>query len=233
FPITFEQYTGQQREDKRQKVKESPPDILLTNYMMLELILTRSREDAVRNSIYDNLRHLVFDELHTYRGRQGSDVAILIRRIKARAAHHVTCIGTSATMASEGTISDQKRKAAEAAGKIFGVSFTEDRIIFEYLKHCFDHRGESPAREELTAAMRTGIDPDAPEEALKTFPLSAWLENEIALERKEGLLIRRRPMPLSRIRRDLSQDAGLDERVCDDGLKTYLKWISNVNETRG
>ncbi|MCP4693709.1 MAG: DEAD/DEAH box helicase, partial [Desulfobacterales bacterium] len=233
FPITFQQYTGALPEEKRREVKESPPDILLTNYMMLELILTRSREDAVRNSIYENVKHLVFDELHTYRGRQGSDVAILIRRIKARAANPVTCIGTSATMASEGTISDQKRKAAEAAGKIFGVSFTEDHVINEYLKHCFDHRGEPPAKEDLAAAARAGIDPDTPGEALKTFPLSLWLESKIALDRKEGLLIRRRPMRLSRIRRALSRDAGLDESVCGERLKTFLKWIANVNETMG
>jgi ATP-dependent helicase YprA (DUF1998 family) len=44
FPITFKKYTGQESEEKRQEVEANPPDILLTNYMMLELLLTRSRE---------------------------------------------------------------------------------------------------------------------------------------------------------------------------------------------
>ena len=98
FPITFGKYTGQEDEDERKRLQETPPDILLTNYMMLELILTRIRERGLRDTIYAGLRYLVFDELHMYRGRQGADVAMLIRRIKAQCANPVTCIGTSATM---------------------------------------------------------------------------------------------------------------------------------------
>lgn len=81
FPITFGQYTGQEKEDARQGMREKPPQVLLTNYMMLELLLTRIRERSLRDAIFENLRFLVFDELHTYRGRQGADVAMLIRRI--------------------------------------------------------------------------------------------------------------------------------------------------------
>src|SRR5690606_28041870 len=83
FPISFGQYTGQEKEDSRQKMRESPPQILLTNYMMLELLLTRIRERNIRDGIYENLRYLGFDELHTYRGPQGADVALLTRRITA------------------------------------------------------------------------------------------------------------------------------------------------------
>ena len=98
FPFKFAQYTGQEGQDVRERIKKDLPDIILTNYMMLELILTRSQEHIIRNSIYDNLKYLVFDELHTYRGRQGSDVAFLIRRIKAQSQNRIICIGTSATM---------------------------------------------------------------------------------------------------------------------------------------
>ena len=104
FPITFGQYTGQERETARQKMRDAPPQILLTNYMMLELLLTRVRERAMRDAIYEHLRFLVFDELHTYRGRQGADVAMLIRRIRSRCSHDALCIGTSATMVSVGSI---------------------------------------------------------------------------------------------------------------------------------
>ena len=102
FPITFGQYTGQEKEDARQKMRDEPPQILLTNYMMLELLLTRVRERSIRDGIFQNLRFLVFDELHTYRGRQGADVALLIRRIRSCCAREVVCIGTSATMVSVG-----------------------------------------------------------------------------------------------------------------------------------
>ena len=79
FPITFGQYTGQEDENKRAQMREHPPQILLTNYMMLELLLTRA-EDRELVRAAQGLRFLVFDELHTYRGRQGADVALLIRR---------------------------------------------------------------------------------------------------------------------------------------------------------
>ena len=71
FAISFGQYTGQEEEERRQEMREKPPQILLTNYMMLELLLTRVQERPIRNAIFENLQYLVFDELHTYRGRQG------------------------------------------------------------------------------------------------------------------------------------------------------------------
>jgi len=43
-PVTFARYTGQENEQERQRIMTHPPDILLTNYVMLELIMTRPRE---------------------------------------------------------------------------------------------------------------------------------------------------------------------------------------------
>ncbi|RQS27240.1 DEAD/DEAH box helicase, partial [Burkholderia sp. Bp8990] len=91
FPITFGQYTGQEKQDTRDSMRENPPHVLLTNYMMLELLLTRTAEQTIRDSIYEHLQYLVFDELHTYRGRQGADVAMLIRRIQAQCKHKLVC----------------------------------------------------------------------------------------------------------------------------------------------
>jgi ATP-dependent helicase YprA (DUF1998 family) len=71
---TFARYTGQESLEDRTRVREAKPDILLTNFMMLELLLTRNGLDrAVIANAY-GLNFLVLDELHTYRGRQGADV---------------------------------------------------------------------------------------------------------------------------------------------------------------
>ena len=43
-PVTFERYTGQEDEEERARIIANPPDILLTNFVMLELILTRPYE---------------------------------------------------------------------------------------------------------------------------------------------------------------------------------------------
>ena len=82
-----------------------------------------------------NLNFLVLDELHTYRGRQGADVALLVRRLRQRLeANKLVCIGTSATMASTGTEADQKQTVAEVASKLFGTNITSDDVIGETLE---------------------------------------------------------------------------------------------------
>ncbi len=82
-PATFHSYTGQESERERTRVLARPPDILLTNYVMLDLLLTRPRErDRLVDAMRESLRFLVLDELHTYRGRQGADVALLVRRLR-------------------------------------------------------------------------------------------------------------------------------------------------------
>lgn len=70
FPITFAKYSGQVQSETRINIHANPPDILLTNYMMLELLLTRGSDSDLKKSLYENLRWLVFDELHSYRGRE-------------------------------------------------------------------------------------------------------------------------------------------------------------------
>ncbi|MEI2625264.1 MAG: DEAD/DEAH box helicase [Giesbergeria sp.] len=104
-PFSVARYTGQESATERKQIADNPPDILLTNFMMLELILTRF-EDVDRRVVEhcQGLEFLVLDELHTYRGRQGADVAMLVRRLRERLqADKLVCIGTSATMSSTGT----------------------------------------------------------------------------------------------------------------------------------
>jgi hypothetical protein len=82
---TFARYTGQESQDERERIREAKPDILLTNFMMLELLMTR--QNALDRAVIANahgLDFIVLDELHTYRGRQGADVAMLVRRVRDR-----------------------------------------------------------------------------------------------------------------------------------------------------
>ena len=120
-PVTFDRYTGQESAEDRARIIANPPDILLTNYVMLELVLTRPRDrgliDAARG-----LWFLVLDELHTYRGRQGADVAFLVRRLRDTCdAATVQCIGTSATMTTEGDAADQRQAVAEVADHLVRI----------------------------------------------------------------------------------------------------------------
>lgn len=230
FPITFEKYTGQESKEDKLEVLSDIPDIILTNYMMLELLLTRPHEVKLRDSIFESLKFIVFDELHTYTGRQGSDVAMLIRRIKTQAKNHVNCIGTSATMVSGGTISDQKEKIAEVASKIFGSKFNKKQIINESLVRCFNFEGLIPNKLDLQKILNSIIDINSSEKELKAFPLSIWLENRIALKSKEGILVRNEPLQFREIVLKLADESEVSEEICEIRLIELLKWISIVNQ---
>src|SRR6185369_4741147 len=80
FPITFAKYTGETSDTLREELRRRPTQIMLTNYVMAEYILVRPEDQRFLDRATGGLRFLVFDELHTYRGRQGADVAMLIRR---------------------------------------------------------------------------------------------------------------------------------------------------------
>lgn len=123
--------------DKREALRADPPDILLTNYKMLDFLLLR-REDrnlwATNSS--ETLRYVVLDEFHTYDGAQGTDVAMLLRRLgrtlnmvqPGRPLGPAVPIATSATLGTgPGAVAD----LCDFAGKIFGVDFGFDSIVEE------------------------------------------------------------------------------------------------------
>ena len=232
FPITFGKYTGQEDDETRKQLQDSPPDILLTNYMMLELILTRIKERGLRDTIYAGLRFLVFDELHMYRGRQGADVAMLIRRIKAQCGNPVTCIGTSATMVSGASPAKQKEAVAEVASKFFGKQFKSTQIVGETLARSFNWHGEIPAASQLKQAIQKGVDVAAELDALKEHPTAIWIENAAALEEKEGLLVRRKPLSFSEIVSQFSTVTAVDADHCRKHLRSVLEWITQTNVRR-
>lgn len=229
FPITFGQYTGQEDEAKRQRMREAPPQILLTNYMMLELLLTRLQERSIRDAIYQNLRYLVLDELHTYRGRQGADVAMLIRRIRAQCEQDVTCIGTSATMVSGGSVETQRAQVAAVASSLFGKSFSTSQVVNETLARSLANSAVGQLRSDLSRAIRDGVTPNEDRTALSAHPVAHWMEREAAIEEKDGVLVRRRPRSVGDLAKALSEVSGEPEPECREALEGVLLWISTVN----
>lgn len=228
FPITFMKYTGQEKQDLRELVKEKKPDIILTNYMMLELIMTRDSESWLRESMRQHLKFLVFDELHTYRGRQGADVSMLIRRIQNHTENDLVCIGTSATMSSDGTPSKKKRDVASVATRIFGRLYNEDQVIGEYLRTCTE--GVRPNAPELRKAVISGIDKSLNEEAFVKHSLSNWLELEVALKDNEGNLERGTPLSIREIGEKLRLATEVDDQVAYNTVVDLLKWTEQLNE---
>ena len=129
--------------------QENPPDILLTNYKMLDFLLMRPQDQNLwRFNEPGVLCYLVLDELHTYDGAQGSDVACLIRRLKERLAiprGGFCVVGTSATLDSRCSVTDTSGCAGGApdtaetgadrlavfAGKLFEENIPIEAVITE------------------------------------------------------------------------------------------------------
>ena len=234
FPVTFGRYTGQESEDEKHRMILNPPDILLTNYVMLELILTRVDEQPMISAA-QGLSFLVFDELHTYRGRQGADVALLARRARtAFGATNLQMVGTSATMASPGSFADQRSQVAQVASLLFGQTVADTDVIGETL------RRTTPAIDlsdpKIITSIRVAVDENQPPEsatALRDSPLSSWIESSFGVaEDVSGRLVRTVPRIISGDSSSSGSDisaakelAGITElsvAACESAVKSYL-----------
>ncbi len=114
----------------RETLRRNPPDILLTNYKMLDYLMIRPGDQRLwRHNEPGTLRYLVVDELHTYDGAQGTDLACLIRRLRARLqvpSDGLVCVGTSATI---GTGDDAPVR--DYTSRVFNQEFEPGSVVGE------------------------------------------------------------------------------------------------------
>jgi ATP-dependent helicase YprA (DUF1998 family) len=201
-PVRFARYTGQESEEARQAIITNPPDILLTNYVMLELILTRPRDHNIVTAAA-GLRFLVLDELHTYRGRQGADVALLTRRVReACRASELQCVGTSATLAGPGTYEEQRAEVARVASQLFGTEVTPKNVIAETVRRATESRplDDLDFQVDLRKRMNETVRPASMAyEDFVTDPLSIWVESTFGIRENQddGRLERQTPRPIT------------------------------------
>lgn len=239
--VTFKRYTGQDDEEARAGIRAAAPDILLTNFMMLELLLTRQNEhdqQVVRNC--EGLEFLVLDELHTYRGRQGADVAMLVRRVRERLQQNerpLLCVGTSATMASEGDDVSRQVKVADVASTLFAAQIAASSVVTETLRRSTDEK-LVPARISKNAlrAAIVGFDPDlATDSALRENPFMAWIEMTLglSLDDKGTRLIRAKPLDLNAAAERLHEVTELDTGTCRTRLELALETAGLPGTDRG
>jgi ATP-dependent helicase YprA (DUF1998 family) len=229
-PVRFATYTGQEKQDTRDRIIANPPDILLTNYVMLELLLTRPEERDLIESA-KGLRFLVLDELHTYRGRQGSDVAMLVRRVRDRLqADQLQRVGTSATLSSAGTLDQQRVEIARVASNLFGAEVAAGNVLGETLRRATAGRdlNDPKFRTELTRRLTedTGRPPASYEEFVSD-PLSIWIESTFGLRTEEetGRLVRALPRSIDGKQgaaEEVSKLTGVAEGRCAQAIRRGL-----------
>ncbi len=142
----------------RSVLRDTPPDILLTNYKMLDQLLLREQDRELWEKSAQSLQYLVLDEFHTYDAAQGTDVAMLLRRLglmlkkyqpegflspedAERPLGKVTPVATSATLGDKG--SDSEDPGTESgvphsdmlsfAYTVFGEQMPPDAVVGETL----------------------------------------------------------------------------------------------------
>jgi len=151
FPeMTFGRYTGETKQSRRDalaayrayhgkdplpnelicrdEMQERPPHILFTNYAMLEYLLIRPKDSALFGG--GKWRFIVLDEVHSYSGALGVEIAMLLRRLKERVVAsekgRLQCFGTSATL---GEGAKDYPKIASFATNLFGEEFDASDVI--------------------------------------------------------------------------------------------------------
>ncbi len=133
----------------RATMREDPPDLLLTNYKMLDQLLLRVEDADIWRLSAAGLQYVVLDEFHTYDGAQGTDVALLLRRLglvvdahldhittspvsrtdadRARPLGRITPVATSATLGDDGDTTAVRQFAAT----VFGDEFPPESVLTE------------------------------------------------------------------------------------------------------
>ena len=155
---------------ERSDLRRDQPDILITNYKMLDLLLQRSDDLPLWRDA--DIRYCVVDEFHTYDGAQGTDVAMLLRRLAAATGHaepdrplgRICPVATSATLGESASTAPQIRAVAE---EVFGTPFAEDSVVGEQRQapadflDPVDYNLELPDPRALAALPDPRLDPAA------------------------------------------------------------------------
>lgn len=164
----------------KDQLRQNPPDILLTNYKMLDYLLLRPKEQPLwQGNSPSTLRYLVVDELHTFDGAQATDLACLVRRLKARLRTppgHLCCVGTSATLGSP----ESATPLVSYATKVFAEPFANDCVIGEDLLSLQDITADDfIAYHGIPGPRTTGtaLADERTPQAFLAAEYAAWFEN--------------------------------------------------------
>lgn len=114
----------------REEIRKNPPHLLITNYAMLEYLLIRPTDTVFFDGeLAKNWKFIVLDEAHTYKGATGTEIALLLRRVKERVCGNqrgrIQCLATSATLGDTSKLNS----LAKFAEDMFDEKVEESDII--------------------------------------------------------------------------------------------------------
>lgn len=225
FPdVTFGRYTGDAPETdggdgrrpgrpddvpanlrwSRQAMRDEPPNILLTNYTMLEYLLLRRKDDELFQ--HGAPKYFVVDEIHLFGGVLGAEVASLVRRFRQHVGgdDEICMVGTSATAGTE-----EQDRLLTFASRFFGVEFNSAAAIAETSAPFEDVGALVPPAPEITNAMLGAAHDAAGLAALAKATFGLDLPGDEAFGDALGKVIDRYAT-VSVVERSLDRPASLD-----------------------
>lgn len=139
IPFFFPRLDGAEMRS-RWDMQEQPPDVLITNFSMLGIMLMREVEDSIFQQTRewleqdDSVFHLIVDELHLYRGTAGTEVAYLLRLLLDRLGLHpghpkLRILASSASLTRDGGEGSEGTKSLDFLHDFFGTDWTPEQII--------------------------------------------------------------------------------------------------------
>lgn len=175
----------------RQDMQDQAPDILITNYSMLNIMLMRNIETPIfeqtkawLQSDPQNVFHIIIDELHTYRGTSGTEVAYILRILLDRLgltpnSSQVQYLSSSASM-------EDNEQTREYVGQFFGLTSNEVKSRFillqnppleEIIKPTIELPIEQLSQPEIDiSALLDKLHCASPIELVKKYKLCEWLK---------------------------------------------------------
>jgi ATP-dependent helicase YprA (DUF1998 family) len=153
----------------RHEVHENPPDLLITNYSMLEYMMMR----PIERPIFDKTRAwlkafpeekilVVMDEAHLYRGAQGAEVGLLLRRFRERLGLEADRFQVICATASF----DDKDNAGDFGSQLTGV----DKASFKGIT------GDLAFRSPAACGSATDV------AALNSVDMAGFYESNVSLQ---------------------------------------------------
>jgi ATP-dependent helicase YprA (DUF1998 family) len=174
-PITFGRYTGQtvrseadvppemwaevQKPNEkftREEIRKSPPQLLLTNFAMLEYLLLRPQDQEIFE--LPSVRYVVLDEAHSYSGAQGIDISLLMRRLQRLFPRKLQFILTSATLGDESD-PDVRNKISAFATQLCGSAFAPEDVVFGNVDDPFAPHASVPPPTDFAKRLEEGPGP--------------------------------------------------------------------------
>lgn len=218
------------RLNHRDDIRANPPQILITNFSMLEYLMERPVDAPIFEGA--RLRFLVLDEAHAYRGVQATEIAFLIRRLKDHLElETLTCIATSATLGNPDD-SQSTAKVRRFASELFDEDFPEPNPIYgTAAEPQLAHPSFRPAPTQYIEAAESLRDGDEPEARRRLWPDSPAATLAPLLNHDENLYrLRRKILTKPTLLSKAAESLWPNGSQAEEGLQSLLEIVATVKQ---